>query len=496
MKKLLSVIILSVLAFQFSSVASVFAAPGSADLRIDFISKVYAGTVHEILVCNDGDETVTSIDFDVEMTNFNLLLPFVAVANGTNTTSVDGTIDTDTIVWTGVMENTQCLSVMFQGEETGAIGENTTFDVDIVSSTLEGDIENIDPDLSDNSISHGPSEIVLPPDLGITTRLLTQGEIEVGTNVEYEVIISNVGPGALDAGGMNVSFVVPTSASFEEVIDENLDDELSLNMCFELGPPSVVGPGLSDLDGTIVVCLLNRSGALLPDTSYAFTFSMTATASFVSGEVSTFANVTGEDADSALIQRDISAGINPANGGYNNILLLPYNNDELTVTINRCPGQSFVTTNGSGCFRVSFNKLIWEPSFTVDDLILSGGGSITGFSKVNDFTWQVSVSGIPLNSTVSLSLEEGSVLDFSAVTNGTEVLGENVIRHEVEQSGGSDTTDGNTDSGTASAVGSLPATGTNTVAPNALAILLIGLGIQIVNRFKKTLNLVRGIAKH
>src|SRR5690606_9524818 len=107
---------------------------------------------------------------------------------------------------------------------------------------------------------------------------------------------------------------------------------------------------------------------------------------------------------------------------------------DLQMIVNRCPGQGETTSDGTGCFRVSFNKVIWGPSFDEDDLILDGGGSISSFTQIDNNLWEVQVSGILPGATLTLLLGADSVQDYSAVLNSTAVLGVNTIRYELAPS--------------------------------------------------------------
>ncbi len=494
MKKFLALTVLIAIALQFNSVNVTYAAPGSADLRVD-AGAAYFGAVLIAGVCNDGDETVEEFQLNIDSTtNYNVTSMVVnPVIEAGGSTAVDpGVIDPDTGIWTGLVQMGQCVVIILEGEVTGELGQDIEATFSVASSTLEGGTENVDPNSANDSAIMTPYEIVPLPDFAVQTRLLTQGEITSGTEVSYEVIYHNVGEGTVpvDHEMINtISFVVPETASFVGVTDSDPDDNIVVDtdFCFPVGDPSVLGAGLAAIEGTLVVCMLQRLGEIGPGTSFPFEFQMMATDDFVSGEVNVYIVGAGQDADTLRLQIASYNGVDPFDEatGTNNAAVLTYDNDDLIPFINRCPGQSVTTTTGNGCFRVSFNKLIWEPSFEQEDLVLTGGGTITGFTQLDDFTWEVLVSNIAPGSVVTLTLVEGGVLDYSAVVNGTQVLGENVIRFDVDanSSGGNNNSDG---AAAGSAVaGTLPATGADLVWKSALTLMLLGAGLIRVSRSVK-----------
>ncbi|MEI2834746.1 MAG: hypothetical protein V9G25_08220, partial [Acidimicrobiia bacterium] len=75
---------------------------------------------------------------------------------------------------------------------------------------------------------------------------------------------------------------------------------------------------------------------------------------------------------------------------------------------------------------VTFSKLIFAPSFTQDDMVLIGNGNITGFTQVDDYSWDVTVAGIVKGSTLKLSMDAAKKLTIIQLfKNQVQVLGEN-----------------------------------------------------------------------
>ncbi|MFN8016419.1 MAG: LPXTG cell wall anchor domain-containing protein [Acidimicrobiia bacterium] len=463
-----------VVIYLLSTVNISYAAAGSADLSITG-STVYLGSIYAFTVCNGGDETVTSFTLDVQSTNYQIKEYFVLPqGNGSGTTtSTPGTYDSGTGVWNGVIANTQCVNVAVYGDITVPVGGTTSLSISITQSELQGSIANVDPNNANDTTYIGPTNVITLPDFAINTRLLTTGTIQAGTQVSYETTISNVGEGSSPSNEtLALAFIVPDAASFTSVTDSDTNDRLDITSnpgCFPFGPPSNAGSGLAGYSGEIVVCVLQPNADIQPGDSFPFIFNMNATSSFASGAVTVYGFISGTDTDSLLNQVGLLRGDDTFSllSNMNNLVRLQYDPDALTVTINRCAGQSAVTTNGNGCFTVTFNKLIWEPSFTRDDLVLSGGGSVSGFTKVNDYTWRVDVTGITPGSVLRLTLGDKSVQDYSAVQNGVQVLGENEIRYE---SAGSN--------------GSLPKTGADSTTV-IVSIIMIGIGFILIKKSKR-----------
>lgn len=465
------VLLTSFLGVQISLNRSAIAAPGSADLSIAGATG-YLGGVYYVVICNGGDETVTELTLQSNFTNYSPTDGFfLPPGNGSQTTTnAPATFDLNTGDWQGTLANGECIQIAFAGDITGSIGQQTQGTFSITQSTLSGSISNADPNGGNDSVVVGPTNIIDLPDLALETRLLTPGTISNGTTVQYEVNISNVGSGAVpttSGEGLALAFIVPTEASFSSVVDDDTNDNLNISLnpgCFPLGPPSNAGSGLSGYSGIIVVCILEATQDLQPGESFPFIFNMTANSGFASGATTVYGFISGSDEDSLRNQVGLLRGEDTFSllQNMNNLVTLQYDPSPLTVTINRCQGQGATTTNGTGCFTVSFNKLIYAPNFTQSDLVLTGGGTVTGFTQLDDFTWRVDISGIQPGTTLALTLGPASVEDYSAVTNGVSVLGENTIRFEAN----------------GTAISTLPETGfRSSELLTSLIMIILGLGL-------------------
>ena len=406
------------------------------------------------------------------------------------TATTPGNLNPSSGVWTGSMENGQCLNVVAFGAVTGSVGQDVTATFSIASSTLAGDLVNIDPELGNNTNTFGPSEIGALPDFALSTRLLTAGPITSGTPVKYETTISNVGLGISPGGNsLALAFIMPTGVTFDSVTDDDVRDQVSISPvpgCFDFGPSLNAGTGLAGY-GNVAVCILEVSSDILPGESFQLTFNMTSGLDFAAGNVSVYGFISGDDADSLRNQIGLLQGLDTFDvyPNMNNLVRLQYDPNELVVTANRCPGQGATTTNGTGCFRISFSKLIVPGSFESSDLQLktytgsaldpSNNVQITGFTQLDDYTWEINVSGIPQGKTFEIGLDPASVQDLSAVENGVQVLGETTIRFEVAGA-----------SGTTSANGTLANTGVDSLEwMTALSLLIFGFVLVRVSQRKQ-----------
>ncbi|MFN8016101.1 MAG: hypothetical protein U0R17_05800 [Acidimicrobiia bacterium] len=129
----------------------------------------------------------------------------------------------------------------------------------------------------------------------------------------------------------------------------------------------------------------------------------------------------------------------------NNIMHLVYDNNELQVTINRCPGTGEEINVDDACFNVEFSKPIWAPSFDQSDLILDGGGNVYSFVQNSSTEWTIRINGMTAGGTLRVRLGQASVSDYSAIQNGASVLGENVVRYAATDS--NSTSEGSSNSG-------------------------------------------------
>ena len=482
---------LLIFTLQMSFTATSFAAPGSADLKLRDAWGGYLGRAHIVAVCNDGDETVSNFTVTMALSNFDVSKILMLNDAGHPGTEVadKGTINQTTGEWNGLMLSGKCIMFAWVGSPTGADGDPMIPSYHITEGLLEGGATNNDPDLSNNDILLGFEQptVLDVPDLKIDQRVLTSGAIDVGDNIDYEMTVSNIGLGAsFDTSAIVLVFVVPTEVNFVGVDElagpNNTPNSLELINCVDGGPTSNVGPGLAGYAGSIRICFLDPRGDFMPGESGKFKFRMQAAQGFGAG-TKVVSLVSGDDADSLQQQVDIADGLDPlTNAQTNNSTDLIYDPTELTVTLSRCAGQGATTTTGNGCFNVTFNKDIYAPSFTQNVLVLTGGGSVSGFTQIDARTWRVDVTGITPGSTLTLTLLPDTVQDNSAVKNGVQVLGENTIRFDVDEP---ITVPKAAAAGTKSASGILAETGiSSNLLLIAFSFLLLGSAMLMINRRK------------
>jgi hypothetical protein len=494
LKALILIALLSFVAqFGFVSIAS--ATPGSADLQAGGFSGFY-GEGSVINVCNQGDDPVESFTLNPTLSGVEISEYIVTTSDDHSTDPTDFGSITQSGVWTGLVAATQCVPVMLVMNPTVAIGQDFSYSVEIASSKLQGGTDNVDPNSGNNVQDFGTFTHSELPDWATSTRLTTPGAITNGSTVDYEVTLTNNGPGIEQAGPdslMNISFIVPEFASYQGVTDLDTNDALDINTaymggCTDFGPVGNAGAGIAYLPGEIVVCFLKPNADIGPGESFKFNFEMTATNEFTTGALSVYAIATGSDLDSFKLQQGLSKGddVFTTLAGVNNITTLQYDNSDLQVNVDRCSGQGETTTDGTGCFQVTFNKKIYAPSFTTANLDLQGadGANVT-LEQMDDFTWQVHLTGIAQGSTVSLEVNQDGILDYNAVPVTVQVLGENTIRFASDSGSGSGgSTSGSTADGVVAgtdathASGVLSATGAN--VDTRTPIVLIALGLMLL----------------
>ncbi|MFN8015778.1 MAG: hypothetical protein U0R17_04120 [Acidimicrobiia bacterium] len=463
---------------QIATLASASAA-NNEDISLQNVSSSFNGTAYSYRACNDSTtRTITSITFEFTATNFVVDDIYTPPFDGAPQNGF-GSIDVNTNTWTGTLvpdtdgpggNNPDCISLSAFGHTTGSIGETVNAYISVVSTT----------DSDNNAETGGPSQnytpvtIAAPPDVEATARLATTGSISATDQVDYNVDVRNLGPGAyVNEDFFIFAFTLPEGASFVSAEDLDTSDGIDVSACnggLYLGN-QINFPGLEDYAGReVVVCQLSTPDGPLPaDASkiYPFKIRIIAGAGIASGSTQVVGILEGNDPDTAEMFGVLSRGENIKNyfesEGNNNIFFLDYDPSALQVTVNPCPGQGSTTSDGNACFRVVFNKLIYAPSFTTGDIDLVGSGSISGFTQVDDYTWEVRVSGIARNSSATLNLKLNQIQDYSAVQNATQVLGINTIRF----------------ADSATAAGSLPVTGFDpTLLITSLLLLTIGYGVK------------------
>ena len=101
---------------------------------------------------------ITSIQFSADLTNFTL----------TAVTVDTGSIDANTLIWTGSLNPSSSMQIQFEGFIAGDIDQIMSVRFDAVSSTLIGDVEN-EEDTSDNFV-HQDFTIIEAIDLNLESR--------------------------------------------------------------------------------------------------------------------------------------------------------------------------------------------------------------------------------------------------------------------------------------------------------------------------------------
>ena len=506
---ILSMMVLSAMQFGFLTAAN--ADPTYTDLSLKVNSNLTVVPPGAYLdfpqfnlqVCNLGTETITSFSLAADFTNFDfdkfIYSPQDTFYDGPDSfdeASTPGSINDDG-VWTGVIESDQCIGFYPRGTIGEIPGVQITDTFTIISSKLTGNVTNIDTNPSNDSASGYTVDITDQlSDLALTTRVLTEGTITPSTTVSYELNISNVGNIADTWGGAGLYVLVPAGVTNVQFSDGDINDTFSINTCEPMGMLSDMLPSGSPpfADAEIYGCEFQNTLSTFPaGASYKINMSMTAGASFSSGQSQVVAAVWTDtnEFDSARAGTEFLEVLQGLPKTSNNLVQLVYDSGALAVTVNRCNGQANPTPVDDACFTITFNKPIWAPSFEIDDLILNGGGTIYEFTQLSDTQWRIKVNGMTLDGTVEVLIVGGGVIDLSAVPNDVHVLGENTIRYStapaptpVDQStnGNSTGTVNGTTAGTKSAVGTLAATGTNVDWQSPAMILLAGICLMLISR--------------
>lgn len=438
-------------------------------------------------VCNNGVDDISSFTLDIDTINFTVD-DAVSLPGGFAGSNVDdsGSYNSNTSVWSGTLMGSdsaainsdptpQCVSIGFVGTVTGSIGQTIGFTASIVSSVLGDSSPNVDPTSGNNTDSYTTAPIVLDPDLIIETRLLTTGVIENNTPVSYEVTIKNVGDGQyVESIGnpLGVYFIVPAGATFDEVVDENLADNLAITTCGTQGNVNGFLPAFAGYDAELAGCQLVATSGFIPaGAEYKLRFDMVANGPFSAGDTEVLGIVVADDADSILLQvRIFTPSTDPFEIENNNYVELGFDNTALQATVNRCTGIGEVVTSNSACFTISFNKEIYAPSFDEADIAVTNG-EVDTLTQVGDNLWEIRVKNLVSGKTVSITLSPtNDILDYSAVIADTQVLGINTVRYED---------------------GTLPATGSkldSDVWAFAFSIMLLGLLLLRLSKQKNFLN--------
>ena len=436
-------------------------------------------------VVNQGSENITSIQFSADLTNFTL----------TAVTVDTGSIDANTLIWTGSLNPSSSMQIQFEGFIAGDIDQIMSVRFDAVSSTLIGDVEN-EEDTSDNFV-HQDFTIIEAIDLNLESRLLTTGEKNVGDTISYELTVSNVGNLSFTgAHGLMLFFVVPNGSEYINITDLDTGDGYSTSPCYDMDDDSTdMFPGLAAYHARVILCgFSGDSYEFLPGASTRVQIDFVLSQEYISGQsvVRGLLDAEGED-DSAFIRAIVEGGnpTDPFTLDNNNAITLAFSNDPLLATINRCNGYAAEVSTDEACFTVTFNKTIYAPSFTQSDLVLEGNGSIFAFEQINSNQWQVKINGMTFGTTLKLRLDTDAVVDYS-VHNSAQVLGENVIRFGPASAGNDTSNDTANENGRLSgakpansASGTLAETGSSTSTNIATSVVFVFIGLLLAIKYRK-----------
>jgi LPXTG-motif cell wall-anchored protein len=465
---------LMVLGLQVGTLGVAHAA-GDADLRVDSFM-LFSNSAVQVSLINDGTDDVTEIVLDQVVSNTAItdgyvMQPFSDLDGG----SMLGSFDFDTKTWTGNLKQGDGIAIVFEATETSSLGSTVDIATSIVSSELSGG-PNLDPN-SSNDTSLTSYTSVAKSDLNVETRLKTTGVITPTTNVTYEATFSSVGPGALvDNGFFIFAFIMPEDSTFVDAVDTDLGDNLNLLGCQVIGPIGNLGfEALNNFNytGDVVACNLSAPSGLPAGTEYKLDFNMTAGETFAAGNAEVIVVVESNDAGTLPIFRALGKNTDPLAENTGNFVYLSYDPTALAATASLCPNQPAVSTDGTACFRISFNKDIVEETFGLEDIAVTGSGTASSLTKIGDNLWELRITGIVSGKEATISLNTGGIVDYSAVQSNTSVLGINTIRF-------------------ADTAGTLPETGNNSSnALTAFALLLTGFVLTQSSKRKRIVSRAR-----
>ena len=448
-----------VLGLQFGTLEVSYAATNT-DLRLD-ANRGFANQAIELDICNEGSTAVKQ----------NL-----------------GSYNMQTMTWTGLLDAGECVNLVLIGNETGNLGDTVSSSVTIISSVHNvDDTLNVDSNSANENGVLDPYTIVPLSDLKTEARLITTGVISPTDNVQYEITLSNIGTGTYYAAKTQYVFVLPEDSAFMGVTDNDAADRIDASTA-NCESPGRLGmeipfPGLDFFDGRLVmVCELGIVDDEIPANSdrFAFTVTLQAGNELAAGTAEVLGMIFGNDPGTSGFYRAVKDGnqlldeleIEPNN----NFVFLTYDPTALAATASLCPGQPATSTDGTACFRISFNKDIVEDTFGTDDFTVTGSGTVSSLEKIGPNLWEIRIVGIAQGQAATITLLTNDILDLSAVGSSVSVLGINTIRFDA--------------AGTVA--GTLPATGANTnLALNAFALLLAGFALMLSSRKKKIVSRAR-----
>ncbi len=102
-----------------------------------------------------------------------------------------------------------------------------------------------------------------------------------------------------------------------------------------------------------------------------------------------------------------------------------------SVTINQKSGQADPTNVNSATYRVVFSENINPATFTASDLSVAGtSGAITSFTKIDDRTWEVEITGMTSGDTAQLTLAASKVQDPAGNDNTVSTSTDNSVTYD------------------------------------------------------------------
>ena len=166
----------------------------------------------------------------------------------------------------------------------------------------------------------------------------------------------------------------------------------------------------------------------------------------VSGTGTTYTVSVATGTGSGTVRLDIPATASITDATGNGLSALPYTSGEsytvdktaLTVTINQAATQSDLASSGPIRFMVVFSKPINLATFTTSDVILGGTapGTLTvtllEITPHDGTTFEVSVSGMTGNGTVTATIPAGVVQDMTDSLNSASTSTDNEVTYQTD----------------------------------------------------------------
>jgi len=349
--------------------------------------------VLNIDVCNEGPDTIESFELEYEFENLevNNFIPSL------------GVYDNETGIWQGQLESSDCVSFNFGG----VVGESGKIEatVNLLSSTLQGGYTNNDTNLDNNS-DYGESLIIQPADISLSGQRITPMPITAGNTVQYELTVTNNGPGTL-SGTDGAAYYINIPASTEFVgltASEGYETE-----CQSLGDITQLAEGEAawiGYTGELIVCAVFSPDEidLPPNSTYALSLNILATSDMTEGQDVLRALLFKDDEtdpDMAVLFEAIGSGFPIFDVPINNIINLVYG-------VNDTPGTPSFDSDPI-------------PDSVEDAAPGNGDGNNDGTpdSEQSNVTSLPIPSGSNTGTYVTLVVPEGSTITTTAIEQAT-----------------------------------------------------------------------------